>query len=105
MSTMRIEHTHGMTVEQARERMGALGEYLENKHKIGVRWTDATRATISGKYVLFSFEGRLVVEERKVLLEGPDPGMMLRSKAREYLERKLAKYLDASTPVDALPRR
>lgn len=102
---MRVEHPHGLPLDQARERVKALGDYLDNKHKIAVRWTDDDHATIGGKYLLFSFEGKITLEPGKVVLEGPDPGLMLRGKAREYLDRKLARYLDPATPLDTLPRQ
>jgi hypothetical protein len=105
MSTMRVEHAHSLALGPARERVKALGDYLNNKHKIGVRWTDDDHAIISGKYVMFSFEGKITLEEGKVVLEGPDPGMLLRGKAKDYLERKLKMYLDPATPVESLPTR
>lgn len=104
MSTIRIDHPHGLPHDQARERLKALGDYLDHKHKIAVRWADDDHATIGGKYLMFSFEGKITLEQGRVVLEGPDPGMMLRSKAKEYLGGKLAKYLDPATPVDKLPR-
>lgn len=102
---MRVECAYGGGRGQARDRLRALGEYLSNRHGIGVRWVDDDHAVVSGKYVMFSFEGKMAIDEGRVVLEGPDPGFVLRGKAREYLERKLAKYLDPATPIDALPRR
>ena len=104
MSNLRLEHPHGLSTAEARERLKALGEYYGNKHKLAVRWTDDDHATIGGKYLMLTFEVKFAIEQGKVVLEGPDPGMMLRGKAKDYLEGKLKKYLDPSTPLDALPR-
>jgi len=105
MSTLRLDHPHTLTADQARDRVRALGDYLQNKYGVGVRWTGENTATIQGKYLVISFEGAVTVGAGQVTLEAKDPGMLWRTKAREYLDGKLKKYLDPATPLDALPRR
>lgn len=100
-----IEQSHSLKHEEARERIRALGDYLSNKHGLSVRWTSDDSASISGKYLVVTIEGTATVEPGRVRFEGKDPGMLWRGKARDYLTAKLRKYLDPSTPVDALPRR
>ncbi len=99
-----IEHKHSFSVEEARARIGALGEYLQNKHGLSVNWTGDDTATINGKYLVVTIEGSVEVKADKVSFSGKDPGMLWRSKAKDYLNGKLSKYLDAATDVDALPR-
>jgi hypothetical protein len=53
---------------------------------------------------MFSFKADVTLKEGVIAVEAPDPGMLLRNKAREYLEGKLKKYLDPGVPVDTLPR-
>ncbi|MBX3125813.1 MAG: polyhydroxyalkanoic acid system family protein [Polyangiaceae bacterium] len=100
-----LEQKHSLTVEDARARIAALGEYLQNKHGLTVRWTGDDTAVISGKYLVVTIEGSVVVESGKVRFSGKDPGMLWRGKARDYLSHKLGKYLDAGVALEALPRR
>lgn len=102
--SFRIEHAHSLPIEDARARIRALGEYLANKHGITVTWSGDDQAKISGKYLVVTIEGTVNVEAKAVRFEGKDPGMLWRGKAKDYLTHKLEKYLNASTPVDALPR-
>ena len=103
--SFRIDHAHSLSHEDARARIKALGEYLTNKHGIGVTWSGENEAKISGKYLIVTIEGAVTVEPRNVRFEGKDPGMLWRGKAKAYLEHKLRTYLEPSTPLDALPRR
>jgi len=100
-----IDYDHSLSLEDARERIHALGDYLSNKHGIGVTWSGEDQAKISGKYLVVSFEGTVNVEAKRVRFEGKDPGMLWRGKAKDYLTQKLQKYLDPSKPLDSLPRR
>ncbi len=99
-----IEHKHSFSVEEARARIGALGEYLQNKHGLSVSWTGDDTAKINGKYLVVTIEGSVEVKADKVSFSGKDPGMLWRGKAKDYLNNKLSKYLDAATDVEALPR-
>ena len=101
---MRIEHELGtMTQEDARARLGALGDYFQNKHGMQVTWT-GDRATVKGRYLVVSVEGTLSFAGNKVVFEGKDPGMLWRGKAKEYLSRKIGRYLDPGAPLASLPR-
>lgn len=51
-----------------------------------------------------SIEGELLFEDGKAVFDAKDPGFLWRGKAKDYLHDKLAKYLDARTPLEALPR-
>jgi len=99
-----IDHAHSLPIDDARARIKALGEYLGNKHGIGVSWTGENQAKISGKYLVVSIEGSVTVEEKRVRFEGKDPGMLWRGKAKDYLGAKLAKYLNPATKLEDLPR-
>ena len=101
---LRVEHRHGLSLDQSRERLRALGDYFQNKHKIAVHWSGEDALSLQGKYAMFSFKADVTLKEGVIAVEAPDPGMLLRNKAREYLEGKLKKYLDPGVPVDTLPR-
>lgn len=104
MSSLRIDYKHDLPLDEARQRVRALGEYLSNKHGIGVRWVSDDRAEISGKYLVVSIEGSVKLDASNVLFEGKDPGMLWRGKAKDYLSKKLEKYLNPKTSLADLPR-
>jgi hypothetical protein len=99
-----IDYAHSLPVDEARARIRALGEYLSNKHGIAVTWLDDDRAKIAGKYLVVSIEGTVTVESSRVRFDGKDPGMLWRGKAKDYLNAKLGKYLNAGTKLEDLPR-
>jgi hypothetical protein len=96
---------HQLEVGDARARLRALGEYLGNKYGLAVTWTSDDEASVTGKYLVVSISGSLKLTPSAVLFNGKDPGMLWRSKAKDYLQGKLEKYLNPNTPVEALPRR
>src|SRR5690606_36580046 len=100
-----IEHARGLPADDASARLHAIAEYLENKHGLSVQWLNDDEATIHGKYLVVTIEGTVSLRADRVRFSGKDPGMLWRGKAKEYLQGKLAKYLNPSTPLDALPRR
>jgi hypothetical protein len=103
VATLKIEHPHGLSDGDAKARAMALGDYLQSKHGLTVSW-EGGRARISGRYLVVTIEGTVDVRPGVVVFEGKDPGLMWRNKARTYLERKLATYLDPGTPLESLPR-
>lgn len=100
-----LDHRHGLPAEEARERLRALGDYLSNKYGLSVSWPSDDEAKITGKYMVVTIDGTVRIDGDRVRFSGKDPGMLWRGKAKDYLGRKLAKYLDGSTPVADLPRR
>ena len=100
---MHIEFPHNLPPEEAKARLQALGEYLNNKHGIGVSWS-GDEARIKGRYLVVGIEGTVALQGGRVVFDGKDPGMLWRGKAKDYLTHKLGKYLDPRTPVDQLPR-
>jgi hypothetical protein len=103
MGSMRIEHAHGFTNDEAKQRLTALGEYFQNKHGIAVVW-NGDRATVKGKYLLVGIEGELWFEPGKAVFEGKDPGMLWRGKAKDYIGDKLKTYLDPAKKIEELKR-
>ena len=96
---------HNLDVGDARARLHALGDYLGNKYGLAITWISDDEATVSGSYLVVTISGNLRLTPTTVTFSGKDPGMLWRGKAKDYLLGKLAKYLNPSTPVDALPRR
>ena len=101
---MEIDYRHDLSEADAKARLQALGEYLHNKHGIAVTWLDAHRASFTGKYMVVKIDGELSMGTGVVRFRGKDPGFLWRKRASEYIEGKLAVYLDAKTPLEKLPR-
>jgi hypothetical protein len=105
MANLRVEYPLGsLSKDEGMARLAALGEYLQNRHGINVTWRGES-AEIRGKYMVVSIEGSMSLTADKAVFEGKDPGFLWRGKARDYLAGKLAKYLDAATKLEDLPKR
>ena len=104
MGNMRVEVPHNMPLADAKLRMEALGDYLQNRHGIKVVW-NGNSASANGRYLVVGIEGTMTVSEKMVDFEGKDPGFLWRGKAKDYLAGKLKSYLDTATPVEQLPRK
>lgn len=100
-----LSSPHRLDMSDARARLRALGDYLGNKYGLAITWTSEDEASISGSYLVVTISGNLRLTPNAVTFSGKDPGMLWRGKAKEYLLRKLEKYLNPTTAVDALPRR
>jgi hypothetical protein len=106
MGGLNIEHKHSLPADDAKARVHALGDYLQNRHGIGVTWDPSgEQAKVHGKYLVVDIEGAVRFAPGVVLFEGKDPGFLWRGKATKYLAEKLQKYLNPDTPLDSLPRK
>lgn len=104
MSLLRLSYDHPLSGDEARERLSVLGDYLGSSHGIAVSWTSTDAATVRGVYLTISVEAIVLLQPGAVVFEARDPGEQWRDRVREYFRGKLARYLDPSTPLDALPR-
>ena len=60
--SFRIDHAHSLPLEQAVERIRALGDYLNNKHGIGVTWTGPHTAHVKGNFMVVKIDVDLYPE-------------------------------------------
>lgn len=98
---MEIDFKYALSDQEARARLEILGQYLQNKHGIKVAWVDDGRAKFTGKYLVVSINGELTIKNGLAQFRGEDPGFLWRGRAKDYIESKLAKYLDPkATPAD-----
>ena len=100
---MEIVYPYSLSDDDARSRLKLLGSYLSNRHGIQVTWVDDTRARFTGKYLLVKIDGELTLGSGHARFKGDDPGFLLRNRARDYIQGKLAKYLDPEVQPTALP--
>ena len=100
---MEIDFPYSLSDDDARTRLKLLGEYLGNRHGIKATWLDDSRARFSGKYLVVKIEGELSCGGGHARFKGEDPGFLWRNRAKDYIQGKLAKYLDPANAVDELP--
>jgi putative polyhydroxyalkanoic acid system protein len=100
---MEIDFPYAFSDQDARSRLEILGQYLANKHGIKVTWLDELRAQFSGKYLVVKIEGTLTLDKGLARFRGHDPGFLWRNRAKDYIEGKLAKYLDPKATPEQLP--
>ena len=100
---MEIEFPYALSDDDARARLLLLGEYLMNRHGIRVTWLDDSRARFSGKYLVVKIDGELTLGKGLAQFKGEDPGFLWRNRAKDYIQGKLAKYLDPALQPAQLP--
>jgi hypothetical protein len=100
---MEIDFPYALSDDDARTRLELLGKYLANRHGIGVTWLDAQRAKFHGRYLVVKIDGELTLGNGHARFKGEDPGFLWRSRAKDYIQGKLAMYLDPKSVVSELP--
>ena len=100
---MEIDFPYALSDQDARSRIDLLGRYLHSKHGLLISWIDDMRARFSGKYLVVKIDGELTIGNGHARFRGEDPGFLWRSKAKDYIQGKLAKYLDPKTSAAELP--
>jgi len=101
MGMLKFEVPSSLPVEDARKRVEALLAYWKRKYGVTSAWTGVC-ATMKGKAVGVTIDGKIEVEARRIAGEASDPGMFLRGQAKKYLLRKFAEYLDPNRSLDQL---
>jgi hypothetical protein len=100
---MEIDFQYSLSDTDAKSRLEILGQYLGNRHGIKVTWVDDARAKFSGKYLVVKIDGELTIKNGLAQFRGEDPGFLWRTRAKDYIQGKLAKYLDPATAPAQLP--
>jgi hypothetical protein len=100
---MEIDYRYALSDDDARSRLELLGQYLASKHGIQVTWVDQMRARFSGKYLVVKIDGELTLGNGRAQFRGEDPGFLWRNRAKDYIQGKLAKYLDPKAEASQLP--
>ena len=100
---MEIDFPYELSDQDARGRLDILAQYLANKHGIKVTWVDPAKARFSGKYLVVRIDGELTLGGGRAKFRGEDPGFVGRGRAKDYIQHKLATYLDPKNTLDKLP--
>jgi hypothetical protein len=90
---LKLEVPHALAKDEAKKRVEALLRYWTEKYGVQTSW-NGDAASVSGKFIGMSMHANVVVDDTMVGGEASDPGMLFRSKAKQYLTRKLVDYLD-----------
>jgi hypothetical protein len=88
--------SHQLDLPEVIDRMKSLTAYWRDKYGIETRWTESV-SNLAGSFLGRGFQATLSVERGAVVLEGPEPGILLRSQAVAYVTRKLGEYLQPPT--------
>lgn len=99
MGMLKFEVPHQLSKDEALTRAKKLLEHWGSKHGIQTTWNGDT-AHLNGKVMGITLQGHMTITDKRVEGEATDPGMLLRGKARKYLEEKFAYALDPSRSVD-----
>jgi hypothetical protein len=99
---MEIDFPYSLSDTDAKSRLEILGLYLGNRHGIKVTW-EGGKARFSGKYLVVKIDGELSIGNGRAQFKGEDPGFLWRNRAKDYIQGKLAKYLDPTTEPAQLP--
>jgi hypothetical protein len=98
---IKVEVSHTLSVEDAKARMQGLFDYWIKKYGVKASW-QGDKATFAGKMMGVTFEGYMNVTAARVGGEATDPGFLLRGKTTDYLQRKLAMYLDPTKTLQQI---
>ncbi len=89
---LKLAEPHLFSRSEARARVQQLLDYWSSEFGVQRSWQGDT-ARIRGTVMGVPFDGNVVVGDHDVLASTSDPGLLLRGKAVDYVQRKLKKYL------------
>lgn len=90
--TLQLAQSHAFSRSEARVRVQQLLDYWSTRFGVQRTWQGDT-ARVRGSVMGVPFDGMVVVGDHEVSASTSDPGLLLRSTALEYVQRKLKKYL------------
>ncbi|MET0401586.1 MAG: polyhydroxyalkanoic acid system family protein [Cystobacter sp.] len=99
MGTMKFEIPHTLNKDQARQRVEQLLAYWKSKYGVQSNWS-GDGAKVSGKVMGISLDANFTITDGVIQGEGTDPGMLLRGKAKSYIQDKFSSVLDSSKSID-----
>ncbi len=101
---MKIDRPHSFNKDEALGRIKALTDYWHNKHGIRTDW-QGDSARVKGKVRGISFDGTFTVFDQQLKADVKVGFLAEKLGGRDYVERKLADYLDANNSLEALQAR
>jgi hypothetical protein len=101
MGTMKFEVPHSLPKDEVRKRVEQLLRYWDSRHGVKATW-QSDGARVVGKVMGIALDAQFTITDSAVQGEGTDPGLLLRSQAKSYLQKKLGEALDPSKSADDL---
>jgi hypothetical protein len=99
MGMMKFDIPHSLPKEEVKQRVEQLLKYWNSKYGVKADWA-GDGAKIAGKVMGIQMDASFVITDNQVQGEGTDPGMLLRGKAKSYLQDKFASVLDPKKSLD-----
>jgi hypothetical protein len=99
MGMMKFEVPHSLPKDEARKRVEQLLHYWGSKYGVKADWS-GDGAKLNGKVMGINLDASFVITDKAVQGEGTDPGLLLRSQAKAYLQKKFGAVLDPSKSLD-----
>ena len=93
MGTMNFEVPHTLPKTEVRQRVEKLLAYWKEKYNLESNWA-GDGAKLKGKVMGISLDAHFTITDGAIKGEGTDPGMLLRGKAKDYLQKKFTTVLD-----------
>jgi hypothetical protein len=99
MGKLKFDIPHKLTKDEAMARVKRLIADWGEKYKVQATW-EGDLARLSGRVMGINIEADVRISDQEVSGEATDPGMLLRGRARSYLEEKFTAYLDPNASPD-----
>ena len=99
MGTMKFDVPHSLPKAEARQRVERLLQYWKDKYGVQSNWS-GDGAKVNGKVMGISLDANFTVADGTIQGEGTDPGMLLRGKAKSYIQDKFSTVLDPKKSLD-----
>jgi hypothetical protein len=93
MGTMKFEVPHSLPKDEVKKRVEQLLQYWGSKYGVKADWA-GDGAKLMGKVMGINLDASFTITDKAVQGEGTDPGMLLRSQAKSYLQKKFGAVLD-----------
>ena len=103
MGTMKFEVPHSIPKDEAKQRVDQLLKYWHGKYGMKTEWSGDS-GKIAGKVMGITIEAGFTITDNAIQGEGTDPGMLLRGKAKSYLQEKFSSVLDPKKSLDDVQR-
>jgi hypothetical protein len=105
MGTMKFDVPHNLPKDEVKKRIDLLLKYWGGKYGVKSAWQGEQDAKVDGKVMGISLDAKFKITDSGVEGEGTDPGMLLRGKAKSYLQEKLATALDPAKSLSDVEKK
>lgn len=90
--TINLTVGHHFSKSDAHARVQLLLDYWKRRYSVDQVW-DGDKVLVTGTVIGVPFHALIEVNDASVRCESSDPGVLLRGRASDYVQRKLQKYL------------